>query len=372
MAAILKRKTKDGHRYDVSYRGPDGRERSKTWRTRKDAIAFAATVQADLVRGQWVDPRGANRTFAAWAAQWLQGDPNKRPKTLACDEDTIRLHLNPTLGAKALGSITPNEIRGLVNKWTVKAAPSTVRRRYAVLRAILTTAVEADLIGRSPCRGIKLPSVEPKAHHVVTPAELEALAGAVGPEYKALVHVGAMLGLRFSECAGLRVRNLDLLRQTISIEESLSEVRGQLIVGRPKSAAGRRSMRMPDRLNALLAAHLASRGLTAKNSDEYVFAAPAGGPLRYAAFRSRVWVPACRNAGVTGLGFHDLRRTAATVLIASGVDVRTAQNRLGHSDPRLTIGLYAQVSSEADERAANSIGDHFANLTPLATRGATS
>jgi integrase len=72
-----------------------------------------------------------------------------------------------------------------------------------------------------------------------------------------------------------------------------------------------------------------------------------------------VWVPATRAAGLEGLGFHDLRRANATALVRLGVDVKTAQERLGHSDVRMTLGLYAQAEKPADRDAANRLGEAF-------------
>lgn len=86
--------------------------------------------------------------------------------------------------------------------------------------------------------------------------------------------------------------------------------------------------------------------------------APAGGPVRDATWRNRVWLPACRTVGLDGLGFHDLRRANAT-LVRLGVDVKTAQQRLGHSDVRMTIGLYAQAEKPAAPAAADRLGELF-------------
>jgi len=113
-----------------------------------------------------------------------------------------------------------------------------------------------------------------------------------------------------------------------------------------------------------LSDHLKHRGLTGADADAYVFVGPMGGPLRYANFRSRVWDPATKRAGLAGLTPHDLRRASATAMVAAGVDVRTAQARLGHSDPRLTIGLYAQATSEGDRAAAERLSDHFLPMPP--------
>jgi integrase len=70
-------------------------------------------------------------------------------------------------------------------------------------------------------------------------------------------------------------------------------------------------------------------------------------------------LPAVRTVGLEGLTFHDLRRTNATALVVDGVDLKTAQTRLGHSDPRLTLGLYAQATTEPDRAAAVRLEHHF-------------
>ncbi len=90
-----------------------------------------------------------------------------------------------------------------------------------------------------------------------------------------------------------------------------------------------------------------------------MFASPAGTPLDYAHWRQRAWLPATRAAGLAGLTFHDLRRANATGLVAEGVDMKTAQTRLGHADPRLTLAIYAQATSDADRSAAARIGVRF-------------
>jgi Site-specific recombinase XerD len=105
--------------------------------------------------------------------------------------------------------------------------------------------------------------------------------------------------------------------------------------------------------------HLTRRGLTAADSDALLFTAPNGGPLRYEHWRRRVWLPACRLAGTEGLTFHDLRRANATGLMAEGVDVKTAQTRLGHSDARTTLQVYAQATSAGDRAAADAQGSRF-------------
>jgi integrase len=175
------------------------------------------------------------------------------------------------------------------------------------------------------------------------------------------VWVAALLGLRWGEVFGLRVGQLDILKtRTLTVTEIVTrDERGRPVVGPPKSAAGNRTMSMPQLLVDVLAEHLARFGLTADAPDSYVFPAPGGGAWPYSNFRRRFWLPAVARAGLDGLGFHDLRRMAATAFVGENVDLKTAQIRLGHSDPRLTLAVYAQATTEADRTAADRVGERF-------------
>ena len=86
---------------------------------------------------------------------------------------------------------------------------------------------------------------------------------------------------------------------------------------------------------------------------------PDGEPLRYENWRRRIWLPAVEAAALGTLTFHDLRRACASGMVADRVDMKTAQTRLGHSDPRLTLAVYAQAMSDSDRGAADRLGDRF-------------
>lgn len=255
--------TKRGAVYDVRLRTLDGRPYKRSFRTRRAAEVFEAREIADRSRGAWIDPRRAETTFAAVANEWLTSNPAKRPSAFARDEGIVRVHLLPALGARRLGTIMPADVQTLVQVWTKSLKPRTVRRQFGVLRAIFRFAVERDYIGRSPCRGIKLPEVRNTARPVVTATDLERLAGELGPKHAAMAYLGAVLGLRWGECAGLRVGRIDFLRSTISITEQITRgPGGRHITGQPKSEAGRRTLAIPTPLAEMLTEHLARRGLT--------------------------------------------------------------------------------------------------------------
>lgn len=369
---IKKRTTKTGSRYDVRLRAPDGTERSRTFRTRGDARRYEDQERASQARGTWVDPRAATTSFADVAASWIDSNPAKRPGTLDRDRSVLNRHLLKAFGPTHVGTITPRDVQQLANGWARRYKPTTVRRNYAVLRAIFAYAEAHDLIGRSPCRAINLPTVQGEARPVVTPDDLARLAEAVGPDLAPMVYVGAILGLRWGEVAGLQVRDIDFLRSstvTISRQRTRGE-HGRHVEHAPKSAAGRRTLAAPEGLLDILTEHMARRGLTGADSTAYLFVTPTGEPLSYNTWRTRVWLPAVKAAGLDAiavpggdtpkqLGFHDLRRTSVTAMLHNGVDTRTAMGRAGHSDMRLTVGTYAQFTGDADRAAADALGAWF-------------
>ncbi|HUP68571.1 MAG TPA: site-specific integrase [Acidimicrobiales bacterium] len=374
--SIEVRHTATGVRYDVKLRDPGGRMYQRTFRTKREAVSYQDTERTDRGRGIWVDPRGAATPFGELASEWLTTNPAKRPTTLARDETIVRVHLKPKLGPRPVGTITSREVQSLVNEWCKRAAPRTVRRQYGTLHAILNAAVEAELIGRSPCRGIKLPAVRSTESHIVDADELGVIAAAMRDDIRPMLYLGAVLGLRWAECAGLKVGRLDFLPSTLAVAwQRTRGPGGAMVEGPPKSAAGCRTLTVPAPLMDMLGRHLARRGLTGSDSRAYVFVSPGGGPLDYSHWYQRDWVPAVVGAGhyeetpdpkrpgktrkKPTLGFHDLRRANATGLVAEGVDLKTAQSRLGHSDPRLTLAVYAQATSEGDRRAAEQMGSRF-------------
>lgn len=218
---------------------------------------------------------------------------------------------------------------------------------------------------RDTSRGIRLPRGAHRDVHVVDADELARLAKAMG-DYGPMVYVAAVLGLRWGEVAGLRIGRLDFTEHTPEVAEQVTRGRGGRIhLGDPKSDAGRRLLAIPMPLVALLRAHLDSHGLIESNATAFVFAAHDGGPLHYANWYHRIWAPAVEAAGLPGLTFHDLRRANATGLVSAGIDVKTAQTRLGHSSSRLTFDLYAQSVARLDREAAEARGETFMPDPPI-------
>jgi integrase len=112
---------------------------------------------------------------------------------------------------------------------------------------------------------------------------LDHLTKVIHPRYRALVVVGAYGGLRIGELAGLRRARVDLLRGAVTVAETITEVKGRLFIGPPKTRAGRRTVGLPPFVVRELQAHLVAQG----SPSSHVFTAPGGGPLRVRSFRAR-------------------------------------------------------------------------------------
>jgi len=346
--------------YDVRLRDPGtGKEYSRTFERKRLAEQFERDERSKQDRGAWISPDRMATSFGDVADAWLASGTDKRGASIVRDRGVVERWLKPAFGARPVGSITPDDVQHTVNAWGQKRSPATVTRMYSVLRAVMNYAVTADLIVKSPCRRIRLPQAHPREARILDAAALAGLAAELG-DHGPMVYL-AVQGLRWGEIAGLEVRHLDLLRHTVRVEQQ--RTRGLsygMELHAPKTRAGTRTISVPAWLSKLLADHLAARGVTGADQDAPVFVeAATGGPLRYTQWRRAVWLPAAARAGLVGFTFHDLKHTAGTALVSAGVDIKTAQARLGHASPITTLRVYAQATEQADRAAAEAIGDQL-------------
>lgn len=356
-------------RWRVRYRDTGGRRVTApaTFPTRADANAFLATVHADLVRGQYLDPRAGRITLAQWAETWLER-PGKRPATIARDRQGLAVFL-AAIGNTALGALTPAQVQSAVDRRARRASAATVTRDFAALRALLNSAVDADLIGRSPARKVALPRIVRPEHRTLSPEDLRRLVVELPGHYQTLVLVAGVLGLAWEEAIALRVRDVDFARQTVTVAQTVEELAGHLtIVPEGKRPARLRTMATPAFLLDRIAGHLALyRTGAADDPDALVFIGPRGGVLRRR-FGERILRPAAQRAGLEGLTFHGLRHAATSSLVDVGVHPRVMAARIGHGTVKTTMEIYARASNSADREAAALLQERFAVAFPDAER----
>jgi integrase len=340
--------------YRARWRTPDGRSRSKNFARKVDAERHLTAVEHTKLTGSYLDASAANVTLDVWWQRY-QAETPKRPTTAARDKAVMTRWWLHYLGSRRIGSITPADVRAVVDAMSLKLAPATTRTNVGVFRAVIASAVEVDMLTRSPVRAIRLPAAQRQPPRFLKADELRRLAGEIPLDYRPMVYVAGILGLRWSEVAGLRVGRVDFLRRTVTVAETLAEVEGQLLPAAPKSKASARTLTAPSELVEMLSEHLRRVGRTAPS--DLVFAAANGGPLRASTFRQRVWQPAVQRAGLQGFTFHGLRHSAVGFMIALGAHPRVIQRRAGHASIRTTFDVYGAVLPEVDEAVAAGLGD---------------
>ena len=349
--------------WEARYRASDGRERSKRFPTRREALEHLERVGTDRQRGEWRDPASARIRFDDWATRWWASTVNLRPSSRARDETYMRRHVLPAFGNVPLGRITQLDVRAWVADLAASGlAPATVHKAYQTFSKVMRSAVDGGLIAQSPCRSVSLPKIESQEMRFLTPTEIVALADAIAPHYRVLVIFDSYCGLRLGELAGLRRRRVDLLRRQVRVVESAVEVRGQLISNPPKTRAGNRTVPIPPMVADILLEHLGR--FSAPGPDGLVFPGTDGGMLRAGAWRQRHWRPAIDAAGVAPLRPHDLRHTAVSLWIAAGATPKQIATWAGHTSVALVLDRHGHLLPGHEEAVLAAL-DALARTPPV-------
>jgi len=357
MAHVRQARSERG--WEARYRDPGGRERSRTFSTRREARRFADRQSADVQRGEFRDPRLARLTVAYWAQLWLATTVDLKLNTRCGYESIVGRHIVPVFGTRGVAEVTRTDVACFVAELSASGTgPGTVRSIVSVLRLVFATALGAGAVTENPAVGVRLPRSGVTEMLFLEPEQVVALADAIGPHYRTLVLFAAYTGLRAGEIEALRVHRVDLdpARRSGEVVESLADVRGHLVFG-PTKTHSRRVVRLPAFLRDLLEVHLVGR---AADREGLAFSGDQGGPIRHNPFYARHFKPAVRDAGLPErLRFHDLRHTCAALLIAQGAHPRAMMERLGHSSVQVTIDRYGHLLPSLDETLVDGLDNTY-------------
>jgi integrase len=384
--------------YRACWRDPSGRQRSKSFKTKRDANRFLAELEASKNRGLYIDPRAGRVRFADYLPHWIVGRHHES-NTIARDQSVMRNHVVPRWGDMPLGMIDHTSVQAWIADLASRRSAATVREAHRVFSSVMRSAVRDRIIGHNPCEGVGLPPIRREVavdRTITRDAFVRQLLPAVPGRYRALVAVAGGTGLRWGECLGLRSDAIDLVSGLVTVRRVVIEVNGRITSKPfPKTAQGLRTVPLPAFVVELLRDHM--RRYPAIATGE-VFTNEAGGPLRRSTFRRRVWRLALVRAGLLGkvvyegpkryraswldhdgkeqsaefrtepeavnevvrkdaggLRFHDLRHSYATWLVYAGVPINDAQRLLGHSRPSTTLDLYTHAQQHFGPR----VGDLF-------------
>jgi integrase len=372
VATIKQRPDKDGGGYQVRFYAPDGSRRAKTFAKKKEAQQFATKIEADKLSGNWLDPKLARTPFEEVVATYLDGLVHLAPSTRMKVEGHLRNYILPTFRRFQIANIKPSDVRSWISAMMKHGlSPSTVKAIHGTFSRVMNQAVLDGMIPRSPSFGVKLPKEDHGSEmNVIEPDKLVVLAEALDPRFRALIYTAAYSGLRWSELVALKVHNLDLLKGTIHVRESLVEVNGTLFAGSTKTGV-KRTVSIPRSLCDMLGEHLHEF----PGTGGHVFTSAKKKPLRRN-FYKRHFLPAlvksgldptlclcqaedCQERHTPLYRFHDLRHTCAALLIAQGAHPKEIQEQLGHSTIRITLDRYGHLFPSLHERLSDGLNEVF-------------
>jgi integrase len=385
--------------------GANGKPKRQTFTaaTRHEVAEGMTKVLRDQQRGIIIAP--GKQTVGQFLKDWLGAiKSDVTPSTFVSYENTVRLHLIPAIGDLRLSKLGPPDVQRLKEeaiKAVVKVGPrvrkpeegkpapepqhlssSAVRYYLKILRMALDHACKLDLVARNVALLVDFPKVE---HAEIEPFTAEQaikfVEAAKGHRIGALFSVATAIGLRKGEALGLKWSAIDFERGTLAVRIALQRVKmpgekkGQLILTEPKRKS-RRTINLPRVCVSALLEHRAiqeqERRLAGSRwkDEDYVFTTGIGTPMEPRNLE-RAYQQILTLAGLHHIRIHDLRHTAATLLLTQGVHPRVVMELLGHSQIAITMNTYSHVVPALMKEAANQMDAALKTPEPVATSVAT-
>jgi len=339
------------------------------------------------------------QTVARFLAHWLDQvvKATVRPMTFRTYSVLVKKHLAPAedaegfsigLGNIALGKLSPQRIREFLNaKLATGLSPRTVKHLLVTLRGALAVAVKDGQIPRNVAALVDPPRVPPYEVQVFNGDQARAfLNAAQASRFEAAYTVAVALGLRQGEILGLQWEDVNLETGVLTVRAALQRLDKKLVRVETKSARGWRPIELPATCVEALVRHKSDQAAVCRwagsrwQETGYVFTTRIGTPLdardllrdyyRITSPKSKNKNSPAPNVGFPPIRFHDLRHSAATLLLAQGVKPRYITELLGHSNVSFTMQVYAHALREVQKQVATKM-DEILAPKPVATRVAT-
>jgi integrase len=359
-------KRKDG-RYEARYtvhtaNGP--KRRAIYGKTRAEVAEKLTKAMADRDEGITFD--AGKLTLGEYLTRWLEDSVrgNVRHRTLDNYRMHVRCHIIPALGRIKLKVLSSAHVQALYRaKLDTGLASSTVRYTHAVLHRALKQAVRWGLVPRNVCEAVDLPKLERAEVNALSPTQVrDLLSAARGDRLEALYVLAVHTGLRIGELLGLRWADVDLEAGKLRVARQLQRVRGGGgLAFSPTKNSSRRTIKLTGTAVEALRRHRARQaeekfaiGSLYSNQD-LIFASTIGTPLEASNIMNRSFKPLLKRAGLTEIRFHDLRHTAATLLLSRGVHPKLVQELLGHATITQTMDTYSHVLPGMGDQTANAM-----------------
>jgi integrase len=298
------------------------------------------------------------------AVRTRSGDRYK-PSTVRSYREALDLYVRADLGAMRLGDVQRRHVQALADRLVAEGlSPSSVRNALMPLRVVYRRAIRDGLAVLNPCEGIELPANRAERVRIVSAEYASELISALPTERdRGLWATAFFAGLRRGELMALRWQDVDLAAGELQVERSYDPKAVEYV--EPKSRSGRR--RVP--IAAILRGHLRALAIASRRSDPaaLVFGDRPDVPFHYGAMITRTR-EAWEAAELDPIGLHAARHTAASVMIAAGVNVKALSEFLGHSTITITLDRYGHLLPGSIAEAA-SLLDSYLDRTAGRTAG---
>lgn len=312
-----------------------------------------ADRRSEIDRGVWSpvngQEKGPTAPFGDYAEAWLNRRSIK-DRTREHYRKLLDNHILATFADVDVREVSPAEIRGWYAT-TAVGAPTLRAHAYALMRAVMQTAVTDGLIDANPCR-IAGASTSRRAHKIrpATLKELELITVAMPDRYQALIALATWLAMGFGELTELRRKDIDLDDKVVRVRRAVVRAGEGFQVTTPKSISGVRDIAVPLHLVATIHVHM--RRHVGPLRESLLFPSVSD-PQRHLAASSlnRMFYPARHRAGRDDLRFQDLRHSGALLAAATGVSLPELMGRLGHSTPQAAL-RYQRLAEGRDRATA--------------------
>jgi integrase len=345
-------------KWRARYRDAAGKEHSRHFDRKVDGQRWLDEVTTSVLTGQYVDPANAKTTVAEWSATWLDGYGSKRVRTVRQARTHIA-QIDKAFGSVPLGDVRPSAVKSWCTQLKNDGySVSYINALHGRLSQIFRDAVYDGITAKNPCSRKTSPGGGKQRPYCATTDQVWALYDAFPAHLRPAILLGAFAGLRTAEACGLRIVDVDFIPRVINPAV-------QYPAEPLKTETSMTPIPVPSELTAGLSAAIARWG------TDWLVTNGAGGQcgpwvIDETMRQVRETIPGLPKA----FRFHDLRHYLASLLIASGADVKVVQARLRHASAATTLNTYSHLWPDADEstRAATSaaMADRASSLGFLA------
>ena len=291
-----------------------------------------------------------------------------KPSTLVRENSYITNHIKPYFKNMYVDKITLRQCQNFTNK-AFAAAPAAYTQIIGIVKSILGYALRLDMIKSNPMLYVIKPkrqaTISDKHNNYYNKQELKKfldVAKDTSLKKYALFRLLSYSGMRAGECLALAWHDLDYKNNTIAINKTLARIKDKLVIQTPKTKASNRVISLDtETIQVLKMWQLEQRkqllklGINSMNKHQLIFSNGNNEYIYSGTVRKSIKILA-KKAGIHSITTHGFRHTHATLLFASGMDIKQVQARLGHSNVQTTLNIYTHAIQDKQDK----IGDEFA------------